>query len=67
MVRRLYYIYKMDNRILLKEHSLFLLIQECRDNVMHLAPSMLVLLMFLRKSSVKIIIFIIHPTIYKKN
>lgn len=48
----------VNNRILLNEHSLFLLIQECRDNMVYLAPNLIGLLMFFRPFYALIIIII---------
>jgi len=56
----------VNNRILLNEHSLFLLIQECRDNVVYLAPNLLELLMFLRLFYALMIIIIKNSNFYYK-
>jgi hypothetical protein len=57
----------VNNRILLNEHSLFLLIQECRDNVVYLAPNLLELLMFLRRLYALMIIIIKIQILMKKS
>lgn len=56
----------VNNRILLNEHSLFLLIHEFRDNVVCLAPNLLGLLMFLRPFYALMIIIIKISNLYHK-
>lgn len=56
----------VNNRILLNEHSLFLLIQECRDNVVYLVLNLLGLLMFLRPFYAFMVIILNISNFYDK-